>query len=195
MVHDMREEVGLKTNAALKDPTPKSTHTQTQDNQKWFNSGMCIDVSSVLNVFVCCVGVPLQEMALGKKGGLVHLTCEDFVFGSVGAQGTCPVPVSLVQGWNAARLAANSLVEKQGATSGKHMLETLNRREQMLNQIGRSFRVEVAFLASLAAQGGAQQQHKHWAVRLQVGRCRARGAECAIIVSLRLQCSIMVYSS
>ena len=169
MVHDMREGVELKTTAALKDPTPQSTHTQTHYNQQWFNSGMCIDVSSVLNVFVCCVGVPLQEMALGKKGGLVHLTCEDFVFGAVEAQGTCPVPVSLVQGWNAARLAANSLIDKQGATSGKHMLEILNRREQMLNQIDRSFRVEVAILASLTQQGGAQQQNKHWVVRLQVG--------------------------
>ena len=168
MVHGMRDEVELRTNAALKDHTPKSTHTQTQDNQQWFNSGMCIDVSSVPNVCVCCVGVPLQEMALGRKGGLVHLTCEDFVFGAVEAQGTCPVPVSPVQG-NAARLAANSLIDKQGATSGKHMLEILNRREQMLNQIDRSFRVEVAFLASLTQQGGAQQQNEHWVVRLQVG--------------------------
>ena len=102
---------------------------------------MCIDVSSVLTVFVCCIGAPLQEMALGKKAGLVHLTCEDFVSGAVEAEGTCPVPGSLVQGWNAARLAANSLIDKQGATSGKHMLEILNRREQMLNQIDRSFRV------------------------------------------------------
>ena len=115
------------------------------------------------------MGVPLQEMALGKKGGLVHLTCEEFVFGSVEAQGACPVPVSLVQGWDAARLAANSLIDKQGATSGKHMLEILNRREQMLNQIDRSFRVEVAILASLTQQGGAQQQNKHWVIRLQVG--------------------------
>ena len=110
-------------------PHPRYTHTQTQSSQHWLTSSMYIDATSVLNIVVCCSGAPLQEMALGKIGGLAYLTCEEYVFGAQSASGVCPVPASLVQGWNAARMAANVLIEGQGATSGKHMMEILTRKD------------------------------------------------------------------
>ena len=105
-----------------------------------------------------CMGAPFQEMALGKKGGLIYLTCEQMVFGCSASEEPCPVPIALVHSWNAARQAANQLVEASGAEGGKHMQEVLGKKENMLQQIGRSFKVEFNFLASLAEGGGAQQQ-------------------------------------
>ena len=72
----------------------------------------------------------------------------------------CPVPSSMVAQWNAARSAANDIVSQQEAVGSKHMLEVLTRREKMLEQIDRSFKIEMAFLSSLADAGGAQCANK-----------------------------------
>jgi hypothetical protein len=61
----------------------------------------------------------------------------------------------MVAPWNAARSAANDIVSQQEAVGGKHMLDVLTRREKMLEQIDRSFKIEMAFLSSLADAGGA----------------------------------------
>ena len=102
------------------------------------------------------MGAPFEEMALGKKDGLVHLSCEDMVFGQAAYMEENPVPASLLAAWNAARQAANSLTTAQEASSGRHMLDLLSSREKMLLQIDRSFKVELCFLENLAAKGGAQ---------------------------------------
>jgi hypothetical protein len=103
-----------------------------------------------------CLGAPFQEIALGKKSGLVHLSCEDMVFGQATYMVDCPVPAGLLAAWNAARQAANALTTAQEASSGRHMLDLLSSREKMLLQIDRSFKVELCFLGNLAEKGGAQ---------------------------------------
>jgi len=62
----------------------------------------------------------------------------------------------MVAPWNAARTAANDIVSQHEAIGGKHMLEVVSRRAKMLEQIDRSFTIELAFLSSLADAGGAQ---------------------------------------
>lgn len=102
------------------------------------------------------MGAPFEEIALGKQDGLIHLSCEDMVFGQADCSQECPVPASLLAAWNAARQAANALTTAQEASSGRHMLDLLSSREKMLLQIDRSFKVELCFLGNLAEKGGAQ---------------------------------------
>ena len=66
----------------------------------------------------------------------------------------------MVSGWNAARAAANDLTEQQAAVSGKHMVEILTKKSKVLEQIDRSFKIELCFLTALAEAGGAQWVNK-----------------------------------
>lgn len=98
-------------------------------------------------------------MAVNKGDGLILMACEKCVFGELeGKLPACPVPADMVAPWNAAREASNELVCQQEAVSGKHMLDILTKKERMLEQIDRSFKIELAFLAALADAGGIQGQ-------------------------------------
>eukprot|EP00972_Heterocapsa_arctica_P066400 9797676-Heterocapsa_arctica.AAC.1 len=95
-------------------------------------------------------------MALGKKDGLIALACEKSVFGDTMSEVTCPIPAGMLQPWNAAREAVNEMTDLQEAVTGKHMVDIISKKLHILEQIDRSFKIELAFLTSLTAAGGAQ---------------------------------------
>jgi len=96
-----------------------------------------------------------QELALNTKDGLQPLTAEATVFGEVASTAACKVPEAMVSAWRAARQAANDLVEQHEAKDGKHQCDVLGKKEKMLEQIDRSFRIELGYIESLANSGGA----------------------------------------
>ena len=97
-----------------------------------------------------------QEMAINTVNGLMPLSCEKTVLGGQPENApACPVPASILQGWNSAREAANSLVENAEAAQGRHQKELLSKKIKMLEQTDRSFRIDLGFVGSLAEHGGA----------------------------------------
>ena len=99
-------------------------------------------------------------MAIGKVGGLSLLACEKAIFGNDGPNEKCPVPAGRLVPWNAARDAANTLTDQYEAITGKPMVDVLSKKEKMLEQIDRNFRIELAFLVSLADVGGSQEKER-----------------------------------
>ena len=133
MVQAMRMEVGLKMNAALKDPTPRRRPDHTAKPKQCFRRCVCSPAANLQYSGFLSVGAPIQEMALGKQGGLMYLACEVMVFGSGACEGRCPVPGAVVQSWNAAGQTANGL-DAMGAAGGKRMQEVFSKRAKMLHE-------------------------------------------------------------
>lgn len=97
----------------------------------------------------------LKEMSVNREGGIQPLRLEEIIFGDDDAdKNKSVVDENVVAPFETARETANQAVVVQEAAIGKDMADVLNKRAKMLEQVDRSFRIELALVSHMAATGG-----------------------------------------